>query len=157
MTVHYFTLLIIIVHTYLSRMDRSTTPAGGGNGDGDGDGNKKDGRPVLPQLQPPATPAYVLRGHGSPIHALHFFARNARLASGDVDGWIVVWDTATKRPVTVWKAHDAAVLEVQGFGFAGADDGDDDGGDWVEIFTWVLYFYFLLPSFLLSIWTVIEI
>ncbi|KAJ5893650.1 hypothetical protein N7495_005341 [Penicillium taxi] len=67
------------------------------------------------QLLAPATPTYVLRGHSTPIHALHIFSQNLRLISGDADGWIVIWDLVTKRPVTVWKAHRGAVLEVKGF------------------------------------------
>ena len=63
----------------------------------------------------PATPVYILRGHAAPIHALDIFSHNMRLASGDADGWIVIWDLVTKRPVTVWKAHEGAVLEVKGF------------------------------------------
>ncbi|KAJ5312336.1 hypothetical protein PENANT_c011G04469 [Penicillium antarcticum] len=69
------------------------------------------------QTQSPATPIYILRGHGAPIHALHIFNQNLRLASGDANGWIVIWDLVTKRPVTVWKAHAGAVLEVKGFNF----------------------------------------
>lgn len=63
----------------------------------------------------PATPIYILRGHAAPIHALHIFSQNLRLVSGDADGWIIVWDLVTKRPVAVWKAHEGAVLEVKGF------------------------------------------
>jgi WD40 repeat protein len=65
--------------------------------------------------QSPATPIYILRGHATPIHALHVFSQNLRLVSGDADGWVVIWDLVTKRPVTVWKAHAGAVLEVKGF------------------------------------------
>lgn len=65
--------------------------------------------------QSPATPIYILRGHAAPIHALHVFDQNLRLLSGDANGWIVIWDLVTKRPVTVWKAHEGAVLEVKGF------------------------------------------
>lgn len=64
--------------------------------------------------QSPATPVYILRGHAAPIHALHIFSRNLRLVSGDADGWIVIWDLVTKRPVATWKAHGGAVLEVKG-------------------------------------------
>jgi WD40 repeat protein len=67
------------------------------------------------QAQSPATPIYILRGHGAPIHALHIYNQNLRLVSGDANGWIVIWDLVTKRPVTVWKAHAGAVLEVKGF------------------------------------------
>jgi hypothetical protein len=46
---------------------------------------------------------------------LHVFSQNLRLVSGDAEGWVVIWDLVTKRPVTVWKAHEGAVLEVKGF------------------------------------------
>jgi WD40 repeat protein len=65
--------------------------------------------------QSPATPIYILRGHAAPIHALHIFSQNLRLVSGDADGWVVIWNLVTKRPITVWKAHGGAVLEVKGF------------------------------------------
>ncbi|KAJ6184405.1 hypothetical protein N7519_005706 [Penicillium mononematosum] len=67
------------------------------------------------QVQSPATPIYILRGHASPVHALHIYSQNLRLVSGDANGWIVVWDLVTKRPVTAWKAHEGAVLEARGF------------------------------------------
>ena len=65
--------------------------------------------------QPPATPTYIFRGHAAPIHALHLFANNLRLISGDAEGWIVIWDMVSKRPVASWKAHGGAVLEAKGF------------------------------------------
>lgn len=68
-----------------------------------------------PQHHPPATPIYILRGHASPIHGLHIFHQNLRLISGDADGWVVVWDLVSKRPIASWKAHDGALLEVKGF------------------------------------------
>ncbi|KAG0157388.1 hypothetical protein PDIDSM_4573 [Penicillium digitatum] len=67
------------------------------------------------QAQSPATPKYILRGHASPIHALHIYSRNLRLVSGDANGWIVVWDLVTKRPVTAWKAHEGDILEARGY------------------------------------------
>ncbi|KAJ5397864.1 hypothetical protein N7509_005977 [Penicillium cosmopolitanum] len=69
--------------------------------------------------QAAATPVYILRGHAAPIHALYIFSQNLRLVSGDADGWIVVWDLVTKRPVTVWKAHEGAILEAKGFAVDG--------------------------------------
>lgn len=80
-------------------------------------------KPISPEMaerpshaqQSPATPLYILRGHTAPIHALDIFSQNLRLVSGDADGWIVIWDLVTKRPVVVWKAHEGAVLEVKGF------------------------------------------
>jgi WD40 repeat protein len=67
------------------------------------------------QAQSQATPIYILRGHASPIHALHIYSQNLRLVSGDANGWVVVWDLVTKRPVTAWKAHEGAILEARGF------------------------------------------
>ncbi|KAF3909853.1 hypothetical protein ABW21_db0205236 [Orbilia brochopaga] len=57
-------------------------------------------------------PVYVMRGHAAPIHALHFYRSNSRLVSADADGWAVVWNLATRRPVAVWRAHNGAVLGV---------------------------------------------
>ncbi|KAE8350418.1 WD repeat protein [Aspergillus coremiiformis] len=68
-----------------------------------------------PQLHPPASPTYILRGHAAPIHALHIFHQNLRIISGDAEGWTIVWDLVSKRPVAVWKAHHGAILEVKGF------------------------------------------
>lgn len=76
---------------------------------------------VAPQAPRVPTPIYILRGYASPIHALHLFKSNLRLVSGDANGWVVVWDMVSKRPVAVWKAHDGAVLEVKAFWYA--DDG----------------------------------
>ncbi|KAK6363791.1 ASTRA complex subunit [Orbilia blumenaviensis] len=57
-------------------------------------------------------PVYVIRGHPSPVHALHFYRSNSRLLSADAEGWIVLWDLPIRRPVAVWKGHDSAVLGV---------------------------------------------
>lgn len=61
----------------------------------------------------PAVPAYVLRGHEAPVHALTFYADNLFLASGDSEGWLVIWSLSSKRPVAVWKAHEAGVLQIE--------------------------------------------
>ncbi|KIW64410.1 hypothetical protein PV04_09344 [Phialophora macrospora] len=61
----------------------------------------------------PAVPAYILRGHEASVHALHFYAGNSFLASGDSDGWMVLWSLSSKRPVAVWKAHEAGILQIQ--------------------------------------------
>lgn len=61
----------------------------------------------------PAVPSYILRGHESPIHALHFYGGNALLVSGDSDGWMVIWSLSSKRPVAVWKGHDGGVMQIQ--------------------------------------------
>jgi WD40 repeat protein len=84
---------------------------------------------------PAATPRYILRGHKSPIHALHIFDYNTYLVSADADGWIVIWRLATKRPIAVWKAHEAAVLEVKGFGW-----NDEEAVSTLELFTYVCCF-----------------
>ena len=68
------------------------------------------------QSLPPAQPAFILRGHSAQIHALHFTQNNARLLTGDAEGWIVSWNLAFKRPVAVWKAHDNAILGVGSWG-----------------------------------------
>ena len=59
---------------------------------------------------PPAQPQYILRGHSSQIHAVVFLRKNTRLLTGDADGWTVLWNLATKRPVAVWRAHDGPIL-----------------------------------------------
>ncbi|KAK1145982.1 Astra associated protein 1 Asa1 [Aspergillus melleus] len=64
---------------------------------------------------PPLTPTYILRGHASAIHSLHIFQSNLRLISADADGWIIVWDLVSKRPVAVWKGHEGAILQVRAF------------------------------------------
>jgi WD40 repeat protein len=65
---------------------------------------------------PPAQPAYVFRGHAAQIHALTFTHDNARLLSGDADGWVISWNIAYKRPTSVWKAHENAVLGLAAWG-----------------------------------------
>src|SRR5436190_2208886 len=58
----------------------------------------------------PLQPSYIFRGHGSQIQTLHFFRNNSRLLSGDGDGWVVIWNVASRRPAAVWKAHEDAIL-----------------------------------------------
>lgn len=65
---------------------------------------------------PPATPAYVFRGHTAALHALHFFASNRCLASADADGWVIIWSLATRRPAAVWQAHKGSILGVKDWG-----------------------------------------
>jgi hypothetical protein len=68
-------------------------------------------------MLPPAQPAYILRGHNSQIHATQFIRVNSRLVTGDAEGWIVVWDLATKRPAAVWKAHEGGpILGISAWG-----------------------------------------
>ena len=69
-------------------------------------------------MNTPLTPKYILRGHASAIHSLHIFQHNLRLISADADGWIVVWDLVSKRPVAAWKGHEGAILQVRAFSLA---------------------------------------
>ncbi len=64
----------------------------------------------------PAQPVYILRGHGSEIHAAAFIRSNSRLVTADAEGWIVLWSLAIKRPVAVWKAHEGSILGASGWG-----------------------------------------
>ena len=59
---------------------------------------------------PPLQPTYVLRGHAAAVHAVTFVSGNTRLATGDAEGWVVVWDVVTKRADAVWRAHREPVL-----------------------------------------------
>ncbi|KAI4725222.1 WD40 repeat-like protein [Aureobasidium sp. EXF-10728] len=61
---------------------------------------------------PPAQPAYVLRGHNAQIHSVCFVRHNTRLLTGDAEGWLVLWNLASKRPVAVWRGHSAAILAL---------------------------------------------
>jgi WD40 repeat protein len=65
---------------------------------------------------PPAQPAYILRGHGAQIHSTTFIRSNSRLVTGDADGWIVLWNMATKRAAAVWQAHGGAILGLAAWG-----------------------------------------
>ncbi|KAK6001022.1 hypothetical protein QM012_003105 [Aureobasidium pullulans] len=67
---------------------------------------------------PPAQPAYVLRGHNAQIHSVCFVRHNTRLLTGDAEGWLVLWNLASKRPVAVWRGHSAAILALSSW----ADD-----------------------------------
>ncbi|KAI0837851.1 WD40 repeat-like protein [Hypoxylon sp. FL0890] len=68
--------------------------------------------------QQPAQPKSVLRGHRTQVHATTFIRCNQRLASGDADGFVVLWDLTIMRPRAVWRAHTNAILGI-------ADWGDD--------------------------------
>lgn len=67
-------------------------------------------------LPPPAQPVYVLRGHSSPIHAVALVRHNSRLLAGDADGWVSLWNLASKRAVAVWRPHQATILGLQEWG-----------------------------------------
>ncbi|TQN69010.1 ASTRA-associated protein 1 [Colletotrichum shisoi] len=61
-------------------------------------------------------PRSVLRGHKAQVHALAFVRGNQRLASGDADGFVVLWDLTIMRPTAVWRPHENAILGIEGWG-----------------------------------------
>lgn len=63
--------------------------------------------------QGPATPKYILRGHSATINGLIFLQSNLFLASGDGDGWLVIWSLASKRPIGVFKAHENGITGLK--------------------------------------------
>ncbi|KAJ8120994.1 hypothetical protein ONZ43_g2443 [Nemania bipapillata] len=63
-----------------------------------------------------AQPKSVLRGHLTQVHATAFIRQNERLASGDADGFVVLWDLTIMRPRAVWRAHNGAILGISGWG-----------------------------------------
>ncbi|KAI0131785.1 WD40-repeat-containing domain protein [Xylariales sp. AK1849] len=65
---------------------------------------------------PPASPKTVLRGHQAQVHAAAFVRRNQRLASGDAEGYVVLWDLTIMRPRAVWRAHTNAILGIASWG-----------------------------------------
>lgn len=69
-----------------------------------------------PTTLPAAQPTYIFRGHASAVQALIFFRNNSALASADADGYVVVWSVAIKRPVAVWRAHEASILGIEIWG-----------------------------------------
>ena len=66
--------------------------------------------PALPA--PPPQPVYILRAHSSPIHALHFTPDNTYLISGDALGNVITWHLPTRRPICIFRAHEAALLTL---------------------------------------------
>ncbi|KAI1748436.1 WD repeat-containing protein [Xylaria castorea] len=69
----------------------------------------------MPQ-QEVAQPKSILRGHGTQVHVTTFIRHNERLASGDADGFVVLWDLTIMRPRAVWRAHAGAILGISGWG-----------------------------------------
>ncbi|POR34730.1 ASTRA-associated protein 1 [Tolypocladium paradoxum] len=61
-------------------------------------------------------PKNILRGHKAQVHVAAFVRRNERLATGDAEGYVVLWDLAIMRPTAVWRAHEKAMLGIQGWG-----------------------------------------
>ncbi|KAI0844390.1 WD40 repeat-like protein [Daldinia vernicosa] len=64
----------------------------------------------------PAQPKSVLRGHRTQVHVTTFVRSNQRLASGDADGYVVLWDLTIMRPRAVWRAHTNAILGISDWG-----------------------------------------
>jgi len=65
--------------------------------------------------QAPA-PKSVLRGHESQVHVAAFVRHNQRLATGDAEGYVVLWDLTIRRPRAVWRAHTSAILGIASWG-----------------------------------------
>ncbi|KAK1989232.1 WD domain-containing protein [Colletotrichum cereale] len=61
-------------------------------------------------------PKSILRGHKAQVHALAFVRGNERLASGDAEGFVVLWDLTIMRPTAVWRPHENAILGIEGWG-----------------------------------------
>ncbi|KAK8128887.1 hypothetical protein PG984_009995 [Apiospora sp. TS-2023a] len=61
-------------------------------------------------------PKSVLRGHHAQVHAAAFVRDNQRLASGDAEGYVVLWDLTIVRPRAVWRAHTNAILGIASWG-----------------------------------------
>ncbi|GKT47370.1 ASTRA-associated protein 1 [Colletotrichum spaethianum] len=61
-------------------------------------------------------PKSILRGHKAQVHALVFVRGNERLASGDAEGFVVLWDLTIMRPTAVWRPHENAILGIEGWG-----------------------------------------
>ncbi|KAL7923093.1 WD40-repeat-containing domain protein [Trichoderma austrokoningii] len=62
------------------------------------------------------SPKAILRGHKAQVHATTFVRQNERLATGDAEGWVVLWDLTIMRPRAVWRAHENAILGIRGWG-----------------------------------------
>lgn len=55
---------------------------------------------------------FTLKGHGVLVTASCLFGGNT-LVSGDENGWIILWNLNTRRPLGVWKAHDERIITLQ--------------------------------------------
>ncbi|KAF7541726.1 hypothetical protein G7Z17_g11903 [Cylindrodendrum hubeiense] len=62
------------------------------------------------------SPKAILRGHKAQVHSATFIRGNTRLVTGDAEGYVVIWDLTIMRPRAVWRAHESAILGVQGWG-----------------------------------------
>ncbi|KAG6237951.1 hypothetical protein E4U25_002165 [Claviceps purpurea] len=61
-------------------------------------------------------PKFVFRGHQAAVHAAAFLRDNERLATGDSQGFVVLWDLIIMRARAVWRAHENAILGLCGWG-----------------------------------------
>ena len=77
---------------------------------------------------PPAQPTAILRGHHGQVNAAAFvrlqegplpgppsMTADTRLATGDSDGYVVLWDLTIVRPRAVWRAHENSILGLAGW------------------------------------------
>ncbi|EFW99239.1 WD repeat protein [Grosmannia clavigera kw1407] len=84
----------------------------------------------------PPQPTAILRGHRTQVHAAAFVRVGSgsddasssldgrledRLATGDADGFVVLWDLAIVRPRAVWRAHQNSILGLAGWRGDGGD------------------------------------
>ncbi|SCV73326.1 BQ2448_7252 [Microbotryum intermedium] len=63
----------------------------------------------------PPSPVYILRGHTAQISCVKFSHDGTALYSGDVEGWVIVWELSSFRPQLVWKPHVAGILTIEEF------------------------------------------
>ncbi len=70
----------------------------------------------MPDGGTPAQPKAILRGHKAQVHAAAFVRNNERLATGDADGFIILWDLTIMRPRAVWQAHKNTILGIASWG-----------------------------------------
>ncbi|ORY59528.1 WD40-repeat-containing domain protein [Pseudomassariella vexata] len=75
-----------------------------------------DATMASPSQLPSAQPRSILRGHQAQVHAAAFVRGNQRLASGDAEGYVVLWDLTIMRPRAVWRAHTNAILGIASWG-----------------------------------------
>lgn len=61
-------------------------------------------------------PRTILRGHKAQTHTAVFFRNNERLATGDAEGFIALWDLTIMRPRAVWRPHENAILGIREWG-----------------------------------------
>lgn len=54
---------------------------------------------------------FSFRGHKAPIACLCYYEES--IVSADREGWVVVWNLGTKRPIALWKAHDGHILTAK--------------------------------------------